>query len=124
MTRPVPRTSVTPRPVMPSAARRSSPCRARPSRRATAAAYAAPSSPSGTGAAAPPRPASRRAWFRACALASIALLGMHATYGHSPPTRSRSTSAADPPASAIPPATHSPAEPAPSTTTSNVMRRN
>jgi hypothetical protein len=37
-----------------------------------------------------------------------------------PPTRDFSTSATEPPASATPPATHSPAEPAPKTTTSNL----
>ncbi len=50
----------------------------------------------------------------------MALLGMQAMYGHSPPTRADSTRATERPASANPPATHSPAEPAPSTTTSKV----
>ena len=66
---------------------------------------------------APASSASRRASSRACALRSIDLLGMQATYGHSPPTRSASTSATDRPCAARVVAMLSPAEPAPRTTT-------
>ena len=120
VTRPEPRTSTTPACSSSSAAPASSRCSATSSRRATAARKASSSVSRAGAVVAPASSARRRAWSRASALRSIALLGMHATYGHSPPTRSCSTSATERPCSARVVAMLSPAEPAPRTTTSKV----
>src|SRR5439155_17019247 len=58
--------------------------------------------------------------WRTSAERSIALLGMQAKYGHSPPSSLSSTTATDLPPRATVVATISPAEPPPSTTTSYV----
>ena len=96
VTRPRPRTRVAPAAETPSAVPLSSRCSAAWSRRRTASAQSTP----------------------APAASSRALLGMQATYGHSPPTRCSSTSATASPAPASPSATGWPPEPAPRTTTS------
>jgi len=80
VTRPVPRISVMPDLASSPAAPVSSRWRDSSSRRRTAWPKAAASGPrDGAGAAPPPRRARFRACCRACALVSMALLGMQAT---------------------------------------------
>ena len=115
---------VTPCPVSSPAALVSSRWWDSSSRRRTAQPKAAASGPrDGDGAAPPPRLARFRACCRACALDSMALLGMQATSA-SPPTRSCSMTATDRPAATAWSATQLPApRAAPSTTTSKAVIR-
>src|SRR5437870_1437561 len=68
-------------------------------------------------------PGTRRTSARTSPGRSNVLLGMHAQYEHSPPTSSASTTAMDAPHSWQRPAMFSPADPPPSTITSNFSIR-
>src|SRR5436190_18324818 len=116
--RPRPRMTVTPACSNALAASLSLRCSATSSRLAMAAANAASPPPGSSSAALAPRSRDRRTRARTAADRSIALLGMQARYGHSPPTNRASTSATEQPASPSAVASDSPAVPPPSTITS------